>query len=86
LLVEHRVVFAFADLDPEYESACLDDRTEVLEARLLSADLPPGDLGAVTAEALGELGLREPRPESRLSDDLRAGDARILRSCCVERA
>jgi hypothetical protein len=56
--VERGVVLAFADLDPEYVSASLDDRAQVLETRLLPADLPSSDLGAVTAEALGELSLR----------------------------
>jgi len=56
--VERGVVLAFADLDPEYESASLDDRAQVLEARLLPTDLPSSDLGAVAAEALRELSLR----------------------------
>jgi hypothetical protein len=84
--VERSVVFALADLDPEHEAARLDDRSEVLEARLLPADLPSSDLGTITTEALGELGLREPGSEPCLADELGAGDARILRSCCARLA
>ena len=71
--VEQRVGLAFGDLELEDEAAGLDDRAEVLEARVLTAGLPACDLGAVAAEPLRELGLRQLGLESRFADDLRAG-------------
>jgi hypothetical protein len=77
--VERGVVLAFADLDPEYESARLDDRAEVLEARLVPADFPSSDLGAVTAEALGEPGVRQAEHLRGVFDEHINPELRIVR-------
>ena len=72
LRVQQRVLLALGDLELEDEAARLDDRAEVLEARVLAARLPSCDLGSVAAEPLRELSLSQLSLQSRFADDLRA--------------